>query len=107
MWRKRDGEVEIKIIDWDTAHLLSEGVMPPEMATSRRFGRKNKYVEVEEDQKYVDALDLAMDEVDDAVWSDLATTDRGKVNTAYCTVMMTYLALKQLEDGGRRADVGQ
>lgn len=75
MWRLRNDVVEIKIIDWDAAHCLSEGVFAPGVQSrlSDYLGERNLKFGREHDELYVSVMDLDISLDNTQLWHDLAS----------------------------------
>ena len=87
MWKANinKSEVAIIIIDWDCAHCLIEGHFYPKVAEALKehtptctaaFGRKF-------DERFIDVLFGELDDSDNEYWTDLASDNKSKVDSAY------------------------
>ena len=88
MWKASNNEVDIKIIDWDGAHVLAEGDFHQEVKSRLqlklrglvRFG-------VHHDLLYISALDVDEDIVGHKAWArlwdNLASNDKALVDEAF------------------------
>jgi hypothetical protein len=94
MYKMEDNEIKIKIVDWDTAHCLEEKqfVETAEMRLIDFFGDiKNVQFSVAHDKMYVDALGQELNDIDEFIWTDLASGQKNEMDSAFTTLLMKSL----------------
>jgi serine/threonine protein kinase len=105
MWREHKGRVEIKLIDFDCSHLLSEGDFVPRAreAIKEHFSHKcfrpagefrNAEFHEEYDLKFVSIVELALNEENAEHWEDLASGVKTRIDPAFRWLLAESLAGK-------------
>jgi serine/threonine protein kinase len=94
MWRMLNGEVEIKIIDWDASHCLNEGAFVGyvEDALNAYLGSRNVSFGPQHDLLYIAVLSLEKEKYKEH-WERLASTDKEVIDDAF-----RYLLQEVLDD---------
>jgi len=86
-----EGQMKIKIVDWDAAHCLEEGNFVEKVGDKllAYFGdRKLVNLSTEHDKMYVDALKQEIGEDHGNVWEELASGDKRKIDSAFKWILM-------------------
>ncbi len=80
-----DIKVDIKIIDWDCAHCLSEGKYAEEVKQRLEayWGKNNAPFGIMHDMRYVDVYFKDIDSFQSKLWHDLASGIKSDVDKAY------------------------
>ena len=92
MWRLNpmNGEMEIKLIDFDISHQLCEGDFAPNVRTCLEhyyadlgLSHVNLNFGTEHDLSFMSVLDLPVDDGSKHLWIELSSNDVGRINAAF------------------------
>ena len=103
MWRERNGRVEIKLIDFDCSHLLSENDFVPQVRMRfeayffKLCGKDagvNYIVEFnkEHDYKFVSIVELKVTELNACHWHELASNNKLQIDSAFRALQLELMS---------------
>lgn len=96
MWRQNNSTIDIKIIDWDTAHCLDEGRFHPHVHTrlADYLGEKNLKFSREHDELYVSVLDLDLSAETEQLWHDIASGIKETIDEGFRSLLGLILLMR-------------